>query len=296
MSEDRPPKRRKQELRVEAPPEQSKQVFLRLIASQAQQFELESTVFMRFDDLEYLRFNSRNASYLYFISSTLFEVPEQEITLYFTPKHSSLRDDDEGWEAVESDDQISVGEYLVVFESGSSISPVHHNSNLLGPNLDLQKVKPKRTNTTSIPKDPTPHTTPMPVPHQNTMLPPPSPLKQLASSMQSSPASIKSNKSTASTESKRAERDPRTRLAVLARDTACVVTGVAQDVCHCSHIIPVALLLVRFLLKGANWCRREASNWISTYLLPPQTQAYVFCSPRVLTSSLIDSWQEYAKR
>jgi len=247
MSEGRPSKRRKEALEHEAWLARDKTVFLRLLASDQVQFELDSPIFMRFEDVDYLKFNSRFASYLYYICACLFEVMEEDMTLYFSEKQGALKDDDDGWEPVESKDVIQVGEYLVVFESRASTFFLPDISDHLVPNLDLYTVKPKKTVAAATEERIAPSPSPSFATRQITMTPPPVPPKSLSSSTGSSPKSVTSNKSSVTTGSKRTDRDPRTRQAVVSRDMSCVVTNVANDMCNCSHIIPVALLTVPIL-------------------------------------------------
>jgi hypothetical protein len=245
MSEGRPSKRRKEDVKHEAWPERTKKVFLRLLTSDWVKFELDGPIFMRFEDIGYLKFNSHFASYLYYICACLFEVMEEDMTLYFSPKCGALEDDDDAWEPVESKDFIQVGEYLVVFESCASTFLLPHISDHLVPNLDLSKVKPKKGKAAITEEHITPSTSSTSfAAHQTIMMPP---TKGLSSSINSSPQSIKSNKSFMTTDSKRTDRDPRTRQAVVGRDMSCVVTNVSNDMCNCSHIIPAALLTVPIL-------------------------------------------------
>jgi len=145
MSEGRPSKRLKgQRGHLAWRLARDKTVFLRLLASDQVKFELDNPIFMRFEDVDYLTFNSPSASYLYYICACLFEVMEEDITLYFSEKREALKDDDDGWEPVEWEDNIQVGEYLVVFESGASRSFLPDISDHLVPNLDLYKVKPRK--------------------------------------------------------------------------------------------------------------------------------------------------------
>jgi len=249
MSEGRPSKRLKgQRGHLAWRLARDKTVFLRLLASDQVKFELDNPIFMRFEDVDYLTFNSPSASYLYYICACLFEVMEEDITLYFSEKREALKDDDDGWEPVEWEDNIQVGEYLVVFESGASRSFLPDISDHLVPNLDLYKVKPRKMVAAATEEHITPSSSSSSfATHQITMMPPPVPPKSRSSSTGGSPKSIKSNKSSATTDSKRTDRDPRTRQAVVTRDVSCVVTNVSNDVCNCSHIIPVALLKVPIL-------------------------------------------------
>ena len=219
-----PPKGRVRQWKPVAEPEPDRQVFLRLRESDAAKLYLQDPDFIRFDDPKHVQFNSDSATYLSYICACLFEVAEENIALYYTSKYRCLKDNDERWEAVEYDDSISVGEYLVVFDEGAN------------PNLDLFKVKGRNTTAfvTQAVEDLNTPTTPT---KQTTMLSPQSP-----SSMQSTPRSTESNRSTASTESEKTGRDHRIRHAVIACDTSCVVSDVAQHVCNCSNIIPAALL------------------------------------------------------
>ena len=243
MSEGRPSKRRKGKLGYVAWPERNKTVFLRLLASDQVKFELDSPIFMQFGDIDYLKFNSRFASYLYYICACLFEVVEEDMTLYFSEKQRALKDDDDDWEPVEWEDVIQVGEYLVVFESGASMFLLPDISDHLVPNLDLHIVKPRKTVAAATEERLTPSPSSAPFGTRAiTMMPP-----TVSSSTGGSPQSIKSNQSSVITDFKRTDQDPRTCHAIVSRDMSCVVTNVSNDMCNCSHIIPVALLKVPIL-------------------------------------------------
>jgi len=247
MSAGRPSKRLKEAVEHEACIAKEKRVLLRLLASDQVKFELDSPIFMRFENIDYLTFNSPFASYLYYICACLFQVMAYDMTLYFSEKQGALKDDDDGWEPVQGKDVIQVGEYLVVFESCASTFFLSDISDHLVPNLDLCPVKPKKTVGAATEE----HITPSPsspsfATHQITMMPPPVPPNFLLSSTRSSPQSVKSNKSSGTTGSNRT-RVSRMRQAVVTRDFTCVVTDVANDMCNFSHIIPVALLTVPIL-------------------------------------------------
>jgi hypothetical protein len=56
------------------------------------------------------------------------------MTFVFCPKHGSLQDDDDSWKPVESNDDIRLPQFHLL-----------HISDHLAPNLDLDKVKVKKT-------------------------------------------------------------------------------------------------------------------------------------------------------
>ena len=115
--------------------------------------------------------------------------------LYFSEKRETLKDDDDGWEPVEWEDNIQVGEYLVVFESGASRFFLPDISDYLVPNLDLYKVKPRKmVAATEEHITPSSSTFSFAI-HQITMMPP----------SVSTGKSVKSNKSSVTTDSKRTD-------------------------------------------------------------------------------------------
>ena len=100
----RPSKRRKKDLLPQLNPsvrETGASLRMRVTSGWAERFGLEKTTFMEFEKLEYVLFNSKDAAYLYYISSCLFNVCSTQITIYYSVSGEDLRDDSDTWEPVE---------------------------------------------------------------------------------------------------------------------------------------------------------------------------------------------------
>lgn len=112
----RPSKRRKKDIPPQLLRQKGPELQIRLTKSRAESLGLERTIFMEFEKIEYITFNSNNADYLYYISSCLFDVCSTKITVYYSVNGADLADDSDDWEPVETEDIIKSGNYLVVFE------------------------------------------------------------------------------------------------------------------------------------------------------------------------------------
>ena len=75
------------------------------------------------EKLDYITFNSTQASYLFNICCSLFEVPSADINLFHNPDGTGLNDDADDWRVVEEGDNIISGDYLLTFEDIAS-SPI----------------------------------------------------------------------------------------------------------------------------------------------------------------------------
>ena len=124
---------------------------LKIASKHLTQLGLSNPVLISLEKVDYIQFNSDYASYLFYISSCIFEVPSKQINLYYSMNGGILTDESSSWETVEEDDKIAKGVYLLEFEDDARNPPcifppptpiLHHYSNLiLVPNVNFLKVK-----------------------------------------------------------------------------------------------------------------------------------------------------------
>ena len=116
-----PPKRRKRVNDISALNERfltaRPAISIRLSRSLAHKFTLKSPVFIEFEKLEYIHFNSDNTSYLYYLISSVFEISSKEFIILYTKDGQDEDDDSEVWEVVEPGNKICAGDYLIIFDN-----------------------------------------------------------------------------------------------------------------------------------------------------------------------------------
>ena len=155
MSVQRPPKRRKYD---EDPPILPGEgpwtsLSIRLCKTVQEQFGLDSPVFMKVDEVEYITFNCRQCYYLYYLSSILFGVSAKNMTVYHSQLLEYLPDNDPRWEACEFKDEIEAGQFLVVFENDAGQISLLYFTNLQSlssKNSKSRKSRRKRPNATTL--------------------------------------------------------------------------------------------------------------------------------------------------
>ena len=223
MSQPRPAKRRKEydEPLVEDVP--WRMLSIRLCRAVSETLGLACPVFLKVENVEFITFNASKCSFLYFLCSLLFSVPQKDMTLYNSQMDCRLNDDDTSWEVCESGDDIRHGQYLLVFENGTGQLFVIHSTKFVVPSLERVPVNKRRPGKAKNMPDADDDVFASPMPKPSTMDPPPSPSTPLTNR---SPAP--STSSTSSSPRNDRNRDQQTRSAVIIRDDRCVVTIVAS--------------------------------------------------------------------
>ena len=162
MAVVRPPKRRKTitNLVPEDVFSSGPEFQLRLSSKHLSRLGLSNPVLISLEKVSYIRFNSEVASYLFYISSSLFEVPSKHLNIYYSANGATLSDDSSAWVTVEESDEIKPGVYLLEFEDDAGNSPcilppptpiLHHYSNLiLAPNINFVKVKSRQRTDSAV--------------------------------------------------------------------------------------------------------------------------------------------------
>jgi len=94
MSQPRPAKRRKEydEPLIEDIP--WRMLSIRLCQAVSETLGLSSLVFLKVENVDFITFNASKCSYLYFLCSLLFWVPQKDMTLYNSRLDRRLDDDD----------------------------------------------------------------------------------------------------------------------------------------------------------------------------------------------------------
>jgi hypothetical protein len=158
----RPPKRRKTITNL-VPDDifsSGPEFHLRLLSKHLGQLGLSNPILISLEKVSYIRFNSEAASYLFYISSCLFEVPSKHLNIYYSANGATLSDDSSAWATVEETDDIKPGVYLLEFEDDAGNPPcilppptpiLHHYSNLiLAPNINFVKVKSRQRTDSAV--------------------------------------------------------------------------------------------------------------------------------------------------
>ena len=121
----RTPKRRKTTISAAADADvlstEKSELRIRLSKPRAMALRLSSPIFIEIEMLEYITFNSDSAWYLYYICSSLFEVPPSLLNILYSAHKRSLDDDDDSneWNVVEVTDRILKGDYILYFDNGA---------------------------------------------------------------------------------------------------------------------------------------------------------------------------------
>jgi len=117
------------------------------------QFGLDSPVFMKVDEVEYITFNCHQCYYLYYLSSIHFGVSAKSMTVYHSRLMEYLPDNDPRWEACEFKDEIKAGQFLVVFENNAGQISLLYFTNLQSlssKNSKSRKARRKRPKATTL--------------------------------------------------------------------------------------------------------------------------------------------------